>query len=276
MKLSSNAWKLSVIRGFGHNDQGDGPYGGVVTDPVGNLYGVGGWAFELSPGSQGWREILLHSFDCQHGDGCGVLDHPILDAAGNLYGTTEHGGTSKNCGGGCGTVFELQHMPDGKWKETILHSFGSLGDGAFPGVGALILDSGGNLYGTTDIGRPNGYGTVFKLTLGSSGRWTETILHSFTQGKDGDHVSAGVVMDKEGNFYGTTIAGGSSQCDCGVVYKLAPSSDGKWNYSVLHRFTGYGGAQPDANLILDDQGNLYGTTATGGANGGGVVFEVTP
>jgi uncharacterized repeat protein (TIGR03803 family) len=277
MKPSSNGWKLSVIHRFGRNDQANGPYGGVVMNASGHLYGVGGSAFELLPKSKGWAEHILHVFDCRnHGDGCGILDHPILDAGGSVYGATEHGGGSKNCGSGCGTVFELHLLGGGRWKETILHSFGSSGDGAFPGVGALVLDKSGNVYGTTDIGGPAGYGTVFKLTPTANGRWKETILHGFTQGVDGDHVSAGVVMDKAGNLYGTTIAGGDPNCDCGVVYKLAPGSNGKWAYTVLHRFTGYDGAEPDANLILDGKGNLYGTTPIGGAHGGGVVFEVTP
>jgi uncharacterized repeat protein (TIGR03803 family) len=137
------------------------------------------------------------------------------------------------------------------------------------------MDSSGSLYGTTDVGGPAGYGTVFKLTPQANGRWKETILHSFTQGTNGDHVSAGVVFDRAGNLYGTTIGGGT-QCDCGVVYKLAPQANGKWNYTVLHRFTGADGAQPDANLIVDDKGNLYGTTPTGGAGGAGVAFEITP
>jgi uncharacterized repeat protein (TIGR03803 family) len=83
-------------------------------------------------------------------------------------------------------------------------------------------------------------------------------------------------MDKSGNLYGTTIAGGTSSCGCGVVYKLTPGSNGKWKYTVLHRFTGYDGAQPDAYPILDSKGNLYGTTITGGAGGAGVAFELTP
>jgi uncharacterized repeat protein (TIGR03803 family) len=156
-----------------------------------------------------------------------------------------------------------------------LHSFGSTGDGAFPGVGALILDQYGNLYGTTDIGGPAGYGTVFMLSPQANGYWKETILHSFSQGANGDHVSAGVVMDQAGILYGTTIAGGT-QCDCGVVYKLAPQANCKWTYTVLHRFNGGDGDGPDANLILDQKGNLYGTAPNGGFNGGGVVFEITP
>jgi uncharacterized repeat protein (TIGR03803 family) len=273
----SGGWTETVLYDFPLPGGGCCPYGGVVSDNSGNLYGATYSAFELSAGFKGWKATVLYSFNGQHGDGSGPFAGLILDSAGNLYGTTEMGGTSKNCGGGCGIAFELRRMPDGKWKETILHSFGSSNkDGVGPGVGALVIDGSGSLYGTTDVGGPHGGGTVFKLTPVSDGRWKETILHGFTQGVDGDHVSAGVVMDQSGNLYGTTIAGGDPNCDCGVVYKLAPSSNGKWIYTVLHRFTGYDGAEPDANLILDDKGNLYGTTPIGGAHGGGVVFQVTP
>jgi uncharacterized repeat protein (TIGR03803 family) len=260
---------------------GGGSSGNLVMDGTGNLYGTGagayddGGVFELSLGLGGWAESELYSFTCSHGDGCVAFAGPILDAAANLYGTTEHGGSSKNCGAGCGTVYQLRPQSDGTWKETILHSFGSPGDGAFPGVGALVLDQYGNLYRTTDIGGPARYGTVFKLSPQANGHWKETILHSFSQGANRDHVSAGVVMDQAGILYGTTIAGGT-QCDCGVVYKLAPQANGKWTYTVLHRFNGGDGDSPDANLILDDKGNLYGTTPNGGPNGGGVVFEITP
>jgi uncharacterized repeat protein (TIGR03803 family) len=107
-------------------------------------------------------------------------------------------------------------------------------------------------------------------------RWRETVLYNVPGGVNGDQPGAGVVMDKAGNLYGTTIAGGSTSCECGVVYKLAPGSKGKWTYTVLHRFVGSDGAQPNANLILDSEGNLYGTTATGGAGGAGVAFKLTP
>jgi len=276
MKPGSNGWTFAIIHRFGRNDQADGPYGGVVTDQIGNLYGVGGWGFELSPGSGGWKETLLHAFTCQHGDGCAVLDRPVLDAAGNLYGTTELGGVSKLCGSGCGTVYQLQRTFSGGWKEYILHDFGTGGDDmAFPGVGALVLDSAGRLYGTVG-GGTHAHGAVYKLAPQSNGHWKAAIQHSFTGGASGDGPSGGVVIDKAGNLYGTTIAGGDPNCGCGVVYRLAPGSNGKWTYTVLHRFTGFDGAQPDANLILDDKGNLYGTTATGGTGGYGVAFELTP
>jgi uncharacterized repeat protein (TIGR03803 family) len=133
----------------------------------------------------------------------------------------------------------------------------------------LVLDSEGRLYGTTDVGGATGNGTIYRLTPQSGGRWKETILYSFKGGAGGQEPSAGVVMDQAGNLYGTTIGSG---CGCGVVYKLAPQADGKWKYTLLHTFVGSDGAGPDANL-LDGKGNLYGTTATGGAGG---AFELTP
>jgi uncharacterized repeat protein (TIGR03803 family) len=212
-----------------------------------------------------------------NGDGNGPAAGMRLDAAGNLYGTTEQGGSSKNCGGGCGTAYEIQHLPDGTWKESVLHSFGSSTiDGAFPGFAdKLTVDTAGNVYGTAG-GGTGGHGVIFRMTRGANGVWKETVLHSIYQAVNGDGPSSGVVMDSAGNLYGTTIAGGSASCDCGVVFKLSPGANGVWTYTVLHRFTGSDGAEPDANLTLDSAGNIYGTTATGGAGGAGVVFEITP
>jgi uncharacterized repeat protein (TIGR03803 family) len=273
MTRGSNGWKFSVLHRFGHNDKAGGPFGGVIMDGAGNLYGVEGCAFELSLEAGGkWKEHILHCFPAFNGDGWGGLDRPILDAAGNLYGETAMGGTSTLCGGGCGTVYELQPISGG-WKEHILHDFGTGGDEmGFPG-GALLLDNAGNLYGTAG-GGIHAHGAVYRLARQWNGHWNATILHSFTGGAGGDGPG-GVVMDKTGNLYGTTIAGGTG-CDCGVVYKLAPQANSKWKYTVLHRFTGTDGAQPGANLILDNKGNLYGTTVTGGAGGYGVAFELTP
>jgi uncharacterized repeat protein (TIGR03803 family) len=273
-----DGWKETVLHRFGVHDRIAEPYAGVVRDPQGELYGtvprggptLGGAVFELTPGSGGWQETLLDTFS-QKNDGGGPFAGVILDAAGNLYGTTEGGGTYD-----VGTVYEVKHTSSG-WKEQVLHSFDNNGkDGYTPGLGALIVDSSGALYGTTAGGGCSGCGggVVFKLTPQTDGRWEETILYDFKGGAMGFEAGAGVVMDKSGNLYGTTIAGGSG-CGCGVVYKLAPRPKGKWKYTVLHTFSGNDGAQPDANLILDSKGNLYGTTATGGA-GGGVVFELTP
>ena len=258
---SNGTWVETVLYNFPIPGGGCCPYGGVAIDKSNNLYGATYSAFELSPGSNGWTATVLHNFTGRHGDGSGPYAAPILDAAGNLYGTTEHGGYSKGCGGGCGAIYELSPRPGGKWKETIL--FGFQTDGAFPGVGALALDRAGNLYGTTTSG------TIFKLTPGTDGHWKFTVLYIVA-----DEPAAGVVIDKSHNLYGTTINGGDY--GCGDIYKLAPGPKGKWTYTVLHSFTGADGCQPDANLILDRKGNLYGTTATGGAGGAGVAFELTP
>ena len=213
-------WKLTVIHRFGRNDKTGGPFAGVIMDPAGNLYGAEGCAFELSPGAGGeWKERILHCFPAFNGDGATVFAGAVRDAVGNVYGTTQHGGGSKNCGDGCGTVYQLSPTSGGKWKEHILHRFGSSGDGAFPGVGALVLDSADNVYGTTQIGGPAGYGTVFKLTHTANGGWKETILHSFADDANGGYVAAGVVFDPAGNLYGTTGGGGDPNCGCGVVYE---------------------------------------------------------
>jgi uncharacterized repeat protein (TIGR03803 family) len=272
----SHGWTETVLYNFcsqsGCKDGGS-PYAGLVMDKPGNLYGTGYAAFELSPGANGWTETALHDFTCRHNDGCEPFAGVILDSAGNLYGTTELGGSSKDCGAGCGTAYQLRPVSGGKWKETILHSFGSFkGDGVGPGVGALVMDGSGNLFGTTG---GNNSGTIYELAPQSDGHWKETILYRFHAGSEGNSPAAGVVMDAAGNLYGTTVYGGT-QCYCGVVYKLMPQTGGKWKYKVLHAFTGYDGAQPGANLILDSKGNLYGTTITGGAGGAGVAFELTP
>ena len=273
---AANTWDETIIHRFEFNDRGCCPYAGVIMDRTGNLFGIAHTAFELSHDSHGWKETALHDFTGKHGDGSVPFAGLVMDVEGNLYGITEQGGGG-GCGGGCGISFELHRQADGKWKETITHTFGIRnGDGASPGVGALVIDGSGNLYGTTSVGGSTGYGTIFRLTPGSNGHWKETVLYSFEGGTNGVEPSAGVAIDQAGELYGTTIAGGDNNCACGLIYKLAPRPGGKWKYTVLHRFAGFDGAQPDANLILDDEGNLYGTAAAGGTHGGGVAFELTP
>jgi uncharacterized repeat protein (TIGR03803 family) len=273
----SGSWTETIIHGFGPHDHAGGPYAGLIIDEKGDLYGIAGAAFELMRGSNGWKEKILYEFCSKQNcsDGNAPFAGLIFGASGDLYGTTEAGGAHK-----AGTVYQIRHTAGG-WKESVLHSFPALSsDGQVPGVGALVSDGSGSLYGTTSQGGSHicidvGCGTVFRLVR-ETGHWTETILYNFVGDKKGSGPGAGVVMDKKGNLYGTTVYGGSTLCGCGVVYKLSPSSNGKWKYTVLHTFTGSDGAQPDANLILDSKGNLYGTTATGGAGGAGVAFELTP
>ncbi len=214
-------WKETVLRRFSQHDYGSDPQSALAMDAAGNLYGTApASAFELTPGPHGWKEIILHEFTGQNGDGFGAYASVILDAAGNLYGETAMGGTGTGCGGGCGTVYQLQPTSAG-WKEHILHDFGTGGDNMAYPEGPLMLDKMGNLYGTAG-GGTYADGAVYKLTPQSDGRWKSTIIHSFTGGANGQSVGGGVVMDKAGNLYGTTTAGGSPNCECGLVYKLSP------------------------------------------------------
>lgn len=276
----SGSWIETVIHSFDVTD-GARPYGGVVIDRDGDLYGTAGVVFEMTPRSEGWTESVIHRFARRH-DGGDPFAGVILDQAGNLYGTTYGGGAYD-----AGTVYELLPTLTGGWKERLLYSFCPAGfpcaDGAVPGLGVLATDPSDNLYGTTRAGGANcgcggcgSCGVIYELTRGPHGHWTESALYNFKTGSTGFGPGAGVIRDKAGNLYGTTISGGSAQCGCGVVFKLSPQKSGKWKYIVLHTFVGSDGAQPDANLVLDDKGNLYGTAATGGAGGAGVVFEVTP
>jgi uncharacterized repeat protein (TIGR03803 family) len=197
---------------------------------------------------------------------------------GSPYGCTATGAVIADVdplGNSCGTAYQLQPVSGGGWKEHILHDFGAIHDGAFP-LGPLLLDRAGNLYGTTGVGGATSNGTVYRLAQQPDGHWKETILHNFTGGANGFGPGGGVVMDKAGNLYGTTVAGGSPNCGCGLMYKLSPGAGGKWNFKVLHTFVGTDGAQPVGELIFDDKGNLYGNTITGGAGGYGVAFELTP
>jgi uncharacterized repeat protein (TIGR03803 family) len=179
----------------------------------------------------------------------------IRDAAGNLYGTTYNGGTT-----GYGVVYKL----DTTGHETVLYSFTGGADGGYPSAG-VVGDSAGNLYGTTFSGGTANAGVVFRLD--QTGH--ETVLYSFTGGADGSGPYAGVIRDSAGNLYGTTYYGGAAVL--GVVYKL----DTTGHETVLHAFTGVAdGSGPQAGVIRDPAGNLYGTTRSAGTAGGGIVYKL--
>jgi uncharacterized repeat protein (TIGR03803 family) len=220
--------------------------------------------------SQAQTFVTLHGFTGST-DG-GFPSRLILDSSGNLYGTTYQGGDyhcdPANPGRGCGVVYRM----DTEGNETVLFSFRPLPDAEFPSAG-LVQDSAGNLYGTTEWGGASNFGTIFKLDR--SGK--ETVLYSFTGGKDGRHPAAGLVLDRAGNLYGTTTYGGNLSCvikrtedGCGVVFKL--NKYGK--ETVLHRFVGTDGGWPMADLLRDSQGNFYGTTTSGTTNAG-TAFKIS-
>lgn len=210
---------------------------------------------------------VLHSFTGGTSDGGNPYAGVIMDSSGNFYGTTIQGGAH-----GFGTVFELVNS-SGSYSEKVLYSFaGSNGDGASPYAG-LIMDSSGNLYGTTLQGGSSQQGTVFEL-VNSSGAYTEKVLYSFTGFEgDGGNPYGGLIIDGAGNLYGTTYSGGSKFS--GIVFELINSA-GTYSEQVLYSFTNSGGdgVNPVAGLIMDGSGNLYGTTYRGGANSFGTVFEL--
>ena len=160
---------------------------------------------------------------------------------------------------------------NGVWTDTVLFNF-TLDYGSDPNPDGVVLDASGNLYGATTYGGPYGVGTIYKLTP-SVGFWNRTILHTFTGSTDGAYPYGGLAIDKSGILYGTSDSGGTF--GYGNVYKLS-STNGKWSETILHEFMSADGANPDAGVILDQQGNLYGVAVNGGAYGQGVVFEITP
>jgi uncharacterized repeat protein (TIGR03803 family) len=290
-------WTETLIHLFSlNNGNGYAPLAGLILDSAGNLYGTTYWGgsgtcqtgnyvgcgtvFQLIPNGGGsWTENVLYSFRDNGTDGTGPVGSLIFDATGNLYGVTASGGTE-----GKGTVFMLTPNGDGSWKEDVLHSFNGT-DGSFPDS-SLIFDGSGNLYSTTVQGGASGAGcggvgcgTVFQLTPGAGGKWTETVLHSFHDyDPKGSLPSAGLIFDPAGNIYGTTQLGGNSTCNrgygCGVVFKLAPNLNENWTESVLRRFNGTDGSGLSSSLIFDQTGSLYGTAAQGGVYNFGTVFRL--
>lgn len=284
----------AVLYSFQDLSDGAVPYGGLVMDAAGNLYGAAavggaglaelpGTIYELSPpavSGGAWTFTKLYTFQSSSStDGESPYGTLIFDHAGNLYGTTYVGGTSND-----GTVFKLSPPSSGggPWTESVLHSF-SGADGQGPMAG-LFIDSTGSLYGTTvyggNMGKTcsgvGGCGVVFKLSPGSGGTWTELVLHEFRYdvGSDGRSPYGGVTF-YQGNFYGTVSVGPGYG---GEVFQLTPGHGGPWGFSVIHAFNAGGDGQfPYSGLTVDTHGNLYGTTSGGGAGtGGGTVYKLAP
>jgi uncharacterized repeat protein (TIGR03803 family) len=320
----ASGWLLTSLYDFSGQVDGGKPYGGVVFGPDGSLYGTAssgglygyGVVYRLQPPFSAcktalcyWTETVLYNFDLSHGSA--PQGNLTFDQAGNIYGTALYGGY-----GGAGVAYELSPS-QGQWNLTVLHNFTNGSDGGIPGNG-VIFDPAGNLYGTSQGGSDN-MGVVYELTPGMSG-WTETVLHNFAGGNDGEYP-AGLAMDSHGNIYGLT--GGTGDPNWGTVFELQPAangfsysvlyafppqlggepgftnvpildsagnlysaltfgpglvfelspSDGSWNFTTLHNFSGH---YPGGGMALDAQGNLYGTAESGGTGGFGVVWEITP
>ncbi len=308
LALSAHAQTFSVLHTFSGPD-GAFPQAGLSIDASGRLYGTTssgglngsfctqegcGTVFRLVLQGGGWNLSPLWKF---HGpnDGAGPINRPTFAPSGLLYGTTNAGGAGFCEGPGCGTAYSLRPRATTcpttlcLWQEAVLYSFGGISAicegissgmsprrndqtdtvtlGTCPGLGDLTYDAAGNIYGTI----PCCYGAVYELTPNGMA----TALYYFAGGADGDSPQAGVIFDRAGNLYGTTVGGGTG--NCGTVYKLSPSGSGNWTKTTLYNFQCTSdGSAPYGGLIFDSAGNLYGTTNFGGANMVGTVYELSP
>jgi uncharacterized repeat protein (TIGR03803 family) len=256
----------TVLHSFaGGTTDGCNPYGGLLRDKVGNLYGTTnkcgasneGTVFKVNTSH---KETVLHSFTGGTTDGgYPYLTSLLMDVKGNLYGVGQNGGTV-----GVGVVYKLSKSG----KFTVLYSFtAGTHDGCYP-YGSPAMDKAGNLYGTTNGCGASSLGTVWKLSKNG----VETVLHSFTRSTtDGESPFAGVILDAHGNLYGDTLEGGT--LGVGIVYKVSKTGV----FTLLYSFNGTTGHYPYGGLLRDAAGNLYSTAFTGGSSGyAGVVWKLTP
>ena len=281
----AQAQTYRVIHDFTGGLDGGSPYNGLTMDRAGNLYGTtaGGGAhgrglvFYLTRVGSNWGFTPLYSF-AGGSDGADPQGRIAIAPNGALYGTTAGGGGQGCSMFGCGTVFRLtppasipKTVRTG-WTETPIHSFNG-NDGSFP-QGDLTFDSAGNIYGTTVGGGDFNWGTIYKLVQ-SGGVWTQSVLFSARNDADGAEPHGGVTFDKVGNLYGVfQFSAGAN----GTVFQLAPSGSG-WTEKTIHTFSfgGDNGIEPIGGLIIDNQGNLFGTTLYGGSfPAGGAAFELSP
>jgi uncharacterized repeat protein (TIGR03803 family) len=241
----------------------------VLFDSSGNMYGQTffggsynrGAAYELSPGTGGWTESVIYSFNW-NSEGLGLTfpsGDMAIDPAGNLYGASDCNDTL-----GCfyGAVFQLQPSQSG-WSANPLYQFNGFNGYAPIGV---YRDPSGSLFGVTTGAAGNDSGTVYELSP-SNGGWNYSLVYDFGF----EDYASGLVTDSAGNLYGVNY----SLFNDGYVFKLTPS-DGGWTFTTLHTFSGPDGSTPNGQLVVDSNGNLYGTTETGGTHNYGVIWEITP
>jgi uncharacterized repeat protein (TIGR03803 family) len=275
------AWTQTTLLDF-DDTNGANPYASLIRDAKGNLYGTTalggangkGTVFRLTPPTKGqtaWTQTTLLDFDATNGST--PLASLILDAKGNIFGTSQLGGANS-----LGNVFRLTPPTRRQtaWTQTTLLEFNDT-DGVHP-VAGLIKDAKGNLYGTTTAGSALGGGTVFRLTSPAKGQtaWTHTTLLEFID-STGNYPGGDLTRDSKGNLYGTTKYGGGTN-NVGTLFRLTPPAKDQteWTQTRLLEFNITNGANPAAGLIRDAKGNLYGTTIAGGANGAGTVFRLKP
>lgn len=288
-------WTESILATFAGGFDGQQPndilfgpdgviFGSTYLGGSVNCYQGCGTVFQLTPTTSGtYARTLVYEFlGGEDGANPGNLK---LGSQGVLYGPTPSGGApfGRCKDAGCGTVFSLTDN-SGTWTKTILHSFpSSTTDGIAPNAD-IVVDSSGNIYGTTYEGGSDNFGIVFELSppTQSGGAWMETTLHSFTGTTDGGYPIGGLTLGENGAIFGTASYSGVPN-DSGTLFELIPpsASGGSWTYSVLHSFTGgKDGATPASTLVFDPKGNLYGTTWNGGSSacylGCGLVFRFAP
>jgi uncharacterized repeat protein (TIGR03803 family) len=292
------AQTYKVLYAFTGGTDGKTPETGLSMDAAGNLYGTtdfggrldgycGRWGgcgtvFKLTEVGSGWYFARLYAFKGVS-DGAKPTARVVFGPDSNLYGGTLAGGVVTTAQGHTyGTIYMLTPPGEGctnsscSWAETVLYSFSGGADGSQPGDGGLTFDRSGNAYGTTFHGGQtggscgSGCGVVFKLSP-SGDRWTESVLHVFAGGSDGNQPDSGVILDQAGNLYGETDYCGGSNC-YGLAYELSPTGSG-WVETVLHDFGFTGGSYPGGGLVFDTAGNLYGVTC---CFGGGDAFELSP
>ena len=282
---SGSNWIMSTLYSFRGGNDGGYPTARVVFGPDGVLYGTTsgdgnnagrGTVFSLRPPVGPclsihcpWLEIVLYRFTGIDDGGTPGYGDLAFDAAGNIYGTTMNGGANCSPYYNCGVVFKLTRS-GGSWTESVLDSFRQSDNGGDVPFGGVILDSAGNLYGTTVIGGMGNGGVVFQLTRSGSS-WAETVLYSFEGLNDGFDPTGGLIMDHQGNLYGATTFGPGNGTG-GTVYQLQPSG-GSWTYSTLAALSGFQG--PFDALTMDAAGNLYATSYGGGRSTYGNVFKLT-
>jgi len=298
-------WTKTVLYSFlgGAND-GATPFGTLIFDKAGNLYGTTeaggpsntGTVFELSPpavAGGNWTETVLYIFPADTTQGYSPFGKLTFDGIGDLYGTTQFGGTGKfglACSiNGCGTVFQLKPPATAgeSWTASVLYNFGSFDvDGTEPGRGLAFRR--GSLYGTTLNGGASNNGTIFRLAQ-DHGVWSEQILYNFS-GAEGANPMGRLIYDSAGNLYGTARSGGdvnSATCSlgCGAVFELSPpvTPGDPWVETTLYKFSGgRDGGSPYTAVLRDKLGRLYGTSTAGGANNSnntgdnGTVFRLSP